>query len=154
MAAAMIASAVRTTRPISVRIEWTARALFDGDSTTISFAENTYLKSWCINSDVTDMTERHSAILWSPTGSLGPMVEDVSVTDGEQYARPASRHSGGFNIAFWGGETRFVADTIDYTVYGRLMSSDGRRTQDPAVDVYPGTADPAWQTTPLSGTDY
>ncbi len=40
-------------------------------------------------------------------------------------ARPASNHPGGVNVAFVGGNTRFLREDIDYPVYCLLMTSDG-----------------------------
>jgi hypothetical protein len=50
-----------------------------------------------------------------------------------------------------------VLNTMPYSVYGRLMSSDGRRTQTPSSAGFDGPigfADGVSQAASLSGTDY
>jgi prepilin-type processing-associated H-X9-DG protein/prepilin-type N-terminal cleavage/methylation domain-containing protein len=56
-----------------------------------------------------------------------------------RYARPASAHSGGVNVAFCDGHGDFLRDDIDYTVYQQLMTPWGRKCVDPA-DHNNGTA--------------
>jgi prepilin-type N-terminal cleavage/methylation domain-containing protein/prepilin-type processing-associated H-X9-DG protein len=54
------------------------------------------------------------------------------------YARPASHHTGGVNVAFCDGGARFLSDTIAYTVYCRLMIADHRK----GMAKYPGIRKP------------
>jgi prepilin-type N-terminal cleavage/methylation domain-containing protein/prepilin-type processing-associated H-X9-DG protein len=121
--------------------------LKDGASQTIAFAENSYLLEW---GGVPAEYETDSAIIWNPAlygANFDPVDDNANVRNfpnDARFARPASRHSGGFNIAFWDGSTRFVSDSIPYDIYARLMSSDGKRAQDPASTSFTGT-DPAWQ---------
>jgi prepilin-type N-terminal cleavage/methylation domain-containing protein/prepilin-type processing-associated H-X9-DG protein len=49
-----------------------------------------------------------------------------------RFARPASTHGSGANIAFCDGHTHFLADTIEYKVYVQLMTPNGRKCEDPA----------------------
>jgi len=133
--------------------------LVDGASNTIAFAENLYLNTWNISSTVSQMTEFHSGIIWDPNGvDFPPYVEGQSVNGDPTRAYPNSRHPGGFNAAMWDGSTRFINSTIPYSVYGRLMSSDGRRTQTPANPVYDGptvfAVDGVNQSQSLSNSDY
>ncbi|MEN0110025.1 MAG: DUF1559 domain-containing protein [Planctomycetota bacterium] len=52
--------------------------------------------------------------------------------DNPRFARPASGHSAGvFNVAFADQSARSVAPNIDYTVYQRLMTPDGRNCVNP-----------------------
>jgi prepilin-type N-terminal cleavage/methylation domain-containing protein/prepilin-type processing-associated H-X9-DG protein len=46
------------------------------------------------------------------------------------YARPASNHTGGVNAAFADGRIKFLDETIDYTVYQRLITTNGRKSVD------------------------
>lgn len=133
--------------------------LVDGASNTIAFAENTYLKTWCVEITTTPpvsaISERHSAIVWEDATvfePVDPSVDSLSVADGTKYARPSSRHSSGFNVAFWDGSSRYVSDTIDFQVYAKLMSSNGKRAQAPGTATFSGT-DPSWQKDPISGDD-
>jgi prepilin-type processing-associated H-X9-DG protein len=86
------------------------------------------------------MTEFQSGIVWLATnGATLPnpqlyvdgMIASSDATGA--LAAPSSRHPGSFNVAFWDGSTKNVNNTIDYFVYQRLMTSDGRRAQDPAT---------------------
>ncbi len=47
------------------------------------------------------------------------------------FARPASAHRGGANVAFCDGHTQLLRDDIDYTVYQRLMTAYGKKCVDP-----------------------
>ena len=131
----------------------------DGASNTIAFAENLYLNTWNVSPTVPQMTEFHSGIIWDPTGTdLPPYIEGQSVNGNPARAYPTSRHPGGFNMAMWDGSTKFVSNTIPYSVYGRLMSSDGRRTQTPSSPTLDGptvfVVDGVSQAQSLSGADY
>jgi prepilin-type processing-associated H-X9-DG protein len=53
-----------------------------------------------------------------------------------RYARPASAHSGGVNVAFCDGHGDFLRDDIDYTVYQQLMTPWGRKCVDPSDHTY------------------
>ncbi len=48
-----------------------------------------------------------------------------------RFARPASKHSSGVNVAFCDGHTQFLRDNVDYVVYQRLMTSNGPKCEDP-----------------------
>ncbi len=47
--------------------------------------------------------------------------------DALAYARPLSNHPTGFMLAFCDGRVKFVSEGIDYTVYARLMTSNGKK---------------------------
>jgi prepilin-type processing-associated H-X9-DG protein len=47
------------------------------------------------------------------------------------FARPASHHSSGVNVVFADGHTLFLRDDIDYLVYQRLMTPNGKNCVDP-----------------------
>lgn len=120
--------------------------LVDGASSTIAFAENLYLRTWCIdtNSGVPQITEFHSGVIWYPTPPASPnepfrpVPETMPIVPTDTEAYPNSRHPGGFQMAMWDGSAKYVNSTIDYTVYARLMSSDGRRTQTPSSAPFDG----------------
>jgi prepilin-type N-terminal cleavage/methylation domain-containing protein/prepilin-type processing-associated H-X9-DG protein len=48
------------------------------------------------------------------------------------FARPASTHNGGVNVVFADGHTMFVREDMDYTVYQRLLTSNGKKCVDPS----------------------
>lgn len=53
-----------------------------------------------------------------------PMATDEITLDN---ARPSSEHKGGVNVCFVDGHVQFLKEGIDYTVYSRLMSADGKK---------------------------
>jgi len=59
------------------------------------------------------------------------------------HARPGSFHPNGFNVAMADGSTKFINDAIQYQVYCKLMTSNGRRTRDPDPTVQNGNMAPA-----------
>jgi prepilin-type N-terminal cleavage/methylation domain-containing protein/prepilin-type processing-associated H-X9-DG protein len=143
------------------RNRMTSVDLVDGASVTIAFAENFYLRTWSLDPTakppVAAITEFHSGIIWDPSVSSFPKLpphnssvdRSGGVSHGSTYAHPSSRHPGGFNMAMWDGSAKFVSNSIDYTVYARLMSSDGKRTRDPCTTVFEGPT-PVWQASDLS----
>jgi len=76
-----------------------------------------------------------------------------------RYARPASPHSGGVNVAFCDGHAEFLREDIDYLVYQRMLTSNGRKCVDP-IDWTNETSSPngiiyQFRTAPpLTETDY
>ncbi len=78
---------------------------------------------------------------------------------GTAFRRPASHHSGGFNVVFAGGNTRFISEAVEYRVYQQLMTPNGSKAVWPATGS--GSATPEVGTngmnfmgTPLSDADY
>ena len=78
--------------------------LVDGAAHTIAFAENVYLRTWCLDPaaqpPVTAITEFHSGIVWDPNVRSFPRIPalDESIQQrggvnlGSAYAHPSSRH--------------------------------------------------------------
>jgi len=99
--------------------------------------------------------EQQFGVVWVPnSASVGdsPIVTDTSPGDDDHqsafsneepspgdfmesrplYARPASNHPGGsFNAVFADSHTKSIDPSIDYDVYQRLMTSEGRKCVDP-----------------------
>jgi prepilin-type N-terminal cleavage/methylation domain-containing protein/prepilin-type processing-associated H-X9-DG protein len=48
-----------------------------------------------------------------------------------RFARPGSAHPGGAIVVFCDGHTQFLREDIEYTVYQRLLTSQGRKCVDP-----------------------
>ena len=72
------------------------------------------------------------------------------------FARPASSHHDGANVAFCDGSAQFLHEGIDYTVYQRLMTSYGAKCVDPQnwTNGIPGVIDTLRKLPPLSPDDY
>ena len=79
-----------------------------------------------------------------------------STTSDITLARPSSNHPGVVVMVFTDGHTAAISDSIEYTVYARLMTSNGREVQDPADTANPPkfakTIAP-YQLAPLSVSD-
>jgi prepilin-type N-terminal cleavage/methylation domain-containing protein len=79
---------------------------------------------------------------WSPFVSGGPAMLPFSAegnTPGYDattplYARPSSGHSGVFNAAMASGAVKTVAVTIDYSVYQRMLTVQGRKCVEPVAN--------------------
>jgi hypothetical protein len=74
---------------------------------------------------------------------------------GTRFARPASNHPGVFVVAFCGGNTRVISESIAYPVYQQLMTPDGAKCvwlQNSSVNL--STATPAFQNIPVPLSDY
>ena len=67
-----------------------------------------------------------------------------------EFARPSSAHSGVFNVVMASGAVKSVAVTIDYSVYQRLLTVQGRKCVEPV-----NNNKSAFQTLPpLAAGDY
>jgi prepilin-type processing-associated H-X9-DG protein len=108
--------------------------------------------SW-LSGDFYEMTyqgcaEQQFGMVWvvseSPKpGGLEPKLSEQQRINGNEgdltdfraffpnFARPASNHNGGVNVAFCDGHTQFMRDNIEYTVYQRLLSANGAKCVDP-----------------------
>ncbi len=66
----------------------------------------------------------------SINGNVGQLADfDPTIP---RFARPASNHSGGANVAFCDGHGQYLRQDIDYIVYQQLMTPNGRKCDDPA----------------------
>lgn len=125
----------------------------DGTSSTIMLAENHYLDTWNYTP-----SEFNCAIVWQDSPSGTPYVGlDKPFTPGAQidvdHARPSSLHPAGFQVVFADGHVQFIADSVDYTVYCRLMTSNGRKYKSAgALTGIPAVL--TLQSTPLSADSY
>ena len=141
----------------------------DGTANTILFGENVNLINWREAPGVHAFRpsppwpafnmqehEYHVGIVWLYNPTVGLNKETPNATNvyplDVNHARPSSYHPNGFMMAFADGSTKFVADIIDYTVYARLMTSNGRRARDP---YNPGIIpNPPIQAVPLMDGDF
>ena len=141
----------------------------DGTTNTIMLAENVNLTTWRVdigtlpvdntNTPTSLRHEFYFGIVWLPTTT--PIVglnRDLPTAAppplDANHARPSSFHPNGFMVVMADGSTRFVADSIRYDIYCRLMTSNGRRTLDPDQNNNPGMPYPNWQITPIQAGDY
>jgi prepilin-type N-terminal cleavage/methylation domain-containing protein/prepilin-type processing-associated H-X9-DG protein len=127
----------------------------DGQTNTLMMSETVNAHSYLVAP-----AQQHSQMLWFPEGYdldpnydaafLGYLNRNREITPADldaeiRYARPASVHPGGFNVAMCDGSTRFVADTISYGVYCVLMTPDGRKADDPSAFPTTPLPNPLWQ---------
>jgi prepilin-type processing-associated H-X9-DG protein len=127
----------------------------DGTSNTILFGENSDLDVWDH-----PRTEAETCILWQDglnSNAVGQILNKPPKTNGvdvpltgtigdlyvaqpelaEAYARPSSQHPTGFHIAFCDGHSRFASETMDYTVYARIMTSNGKKFKQAGINTPP-----------------
>jgi prepilin-type N-terminal cleavage/methylation domain-containing protein/prepilin-type processing-associated H-X9-DG protein len=127
----------------------------DGAGTTLMFAENIHksyfsptsapLFSWLAGSNAG--IEQQLGFVWvvpksgtAPTpgntindqerigGNAADLVDfDATIP---RFARPASAHGSGANVAFCDGHSMYLRDDIDYKVYQQLVTPNGRKCVD------------------------
>lgn len=121
----------------------------DGATNTILLSENVQASTWSDLSfydgpqakipDEKPDTPPHNVIVWSDvsesnvrqykinskqdTGNPWPTTVPPTLVT----ARPSSEHRGGVNVAFADGHVQFMKDSVDYVVYARLLSPDGKK---------------------------
>lgn len=139
----------------------------DGTSNTIMYCENVNLMKWrydigpgvpsVANDNTTNAPadRRHEfffGVIWldpyAPSFAGFPGInKDLPAATmphlNAYHARPGSFHPNGFNVCMSDGSTKFINDAIQYPVYCKLMSSNGRKTRDPDPTVQNGNSPPA-----------
>jgi prepilin-type processing-associated H-X9-DG protein len=130
----------------------------DGAATTLMFAENvhkTYLPvsppatvpvmSWLGNPNGKLPSEQQLGFVWvaNQNPQPGTSLTSQEAINGNSsqaidfdpaipnYAIPSSGHGSGVIVAFCDGHSSFLRQDIDYKVYQQLMTSDGRKCEDP-----------------------
>jgi prepilin-type N-terminal cleavage/methylation domain-containing protein/prepilin-type processing-associated H-X9-DG protein len=73
-----------------------------------------------------------------PLNKVAPDITTYN-PDIPRFARPSSNHGAGALVAFCDGHVEFLRDDIDYLTYQRLMTSTGRKCDDPADPRGPST---------------
>ncbi len=73
-----------------------------------------------------DEQERINGVTSDATGKLPPFVPNTP-----RFARPASAHGDGVNVAFCDGHGTFMKKDIDYIVYQQLLTAKGSKCVDP-----------------------
>jgi prepilin-type processing-associated H-X9-DG protein len=100
----------------------------DGTDELYSIAESGLGATWSPDSRFTTDGAVSSGVMPTMTPPVASMRINVDGNLGNgisyDYARPASWHPGGVNMAFVDGSARFVKDSLSYYVYARLMASD------------------------------
>jgi prepilin-type N-terminal cleavage/methylation domain-containing protein len=114
----------------------------DGQSNTILFAENIDLFDWRMATNEFEVgvvwLDYTDATVQSTFPGLNRDAGDDSLYSAGPnvwHARPSSGHPGGFMFCMMDGSTKFVAENIDYTVYARLMTSNGAKYYEPGTKV-------------------
>ncbi len=110
----------------------------DGKGNTILIAENVNVQQW------TDVSAEHSqAIIWHAQASA-PVNINAEIDDPLTLnrARPGSRLPLGFVAGFCDGTAKFISEDIDYTVYCKLMTPNGRKAADKMVADGANATDP------------
>lgn len=115
----------------------------DGAGTTLMLSENIHKDYDTLPFTWLAGTEQQLGMVWvvntTPTPSNN--LDGQERIDGQEgstfdaklprFARPASAHGNGVNVTFCDGHGMFLRDDIDYTVYQRLMTTNGKKCVDP-----------------------
>lgn len=144
----------------------------DGAANTIMYIENVNLTKWRVDITTVPANSRHEfnfGVIWlDPTAAsfvnfpgINRDLPTASVPPLDAFhARPGSFHPNGFNVCMADGSTRFINDALQYQVFCKLMSSNGRRTQDPdaATPILNSNSQrspyPDFQIVPIQNGDY
>jgi prepilin-type processing-associated H-X9-DG protein len=128
----------------------------DGASTTIMVSENDNKNyepiangdpyfTWLGGDGIDFGTEQQLGLVWVVAENPQP---GNTITDQERinrdstgapswdpqlprFARPASHHTGGVNVVYADGHTQYLREDIDYLVYQRLITTNGKNCVDP-----------------------
>lgn len=120
-----------------------------GDSYTMMFSENTLgivntanNSGWVQSSAGNAM--QYTGFCWQSTNSPNAAMQvngdkaDTTPPNSQfssaltDYARPSSNHPGGVNVAFCGGNMRFVRQDVQYFVYQTLMVTNPAKADFPS----------------------
>jgi hypothetical protein len=89
-------------------------------------------------------TEQHLGMVWvvntQPTPGNGlDQQEQINRQNSStfsstlpNFARPGCNHRGGVNAFFFDNHSRFIGEDIDYLVYQRLLTTNGKKCENPA----------------------
>jgi prepilin-type N-terminal cleavage/methylation domain-containing protein/prepilin-type processing-associated H-X9-DG protein len=155
-------------------------AIRDGAATTLLLSENIHKDyeanpplSWLSSSVGPDRisSEQQLGMVWVvPPGPNPAPVPGDGLGDQERinyadatsfnpgiprFARPASAHSGGVNVAYADNHAGFLREDIDYIVYQQLLTPNGRKCVNPAnPTVITGAIETFRNAPPLSEADF
>ncbi|MCA9269481.1 MAG: DUF1559 domain-containing protein, partial [Planctomycetales bacterium] len=95
----------------------------DGTATTVMFAENVNATYWT-DADTASDSVYQQALIWDPaTAGLNKDKEPATLS--AMHARPSSKHSGGFVVAFCDAHVEFISEEISYETYKKIMTPKG-----------------------------
>ena len=140
----------------------TSPRIVDGTQYTLLMSENLDAGPWIASTNLTSpptisattCTKDKVGMVWyvDPKNPnvipepppIGYQINDMKANQ----PRPSSNHPGGVNVFFCGGNAQFLREDIDYGVYARLMTPDGKNAV--LSDL---TTKIPWQNTPLDTDD-
>ena len=132
----------------------------DGLSTTLMVSENNQAQSWNYrNGHMTTAAKQRSTaaygtaeamltFLWHPTQTVSAVWKINGQLDAHpctppdiDHARPSSHHLEGVNVVFCDGHGMYLSEKLDYRVYCLLMTSNGKRCNNPGRSLPAGIRD-------------
>jgi prepilin-type processing-associated H-X9-DG protein len=140
----------------------TLGSIVDGATNTVMFAENMDVVRWNMNGWGTVGTdgEANACILWQDgtVNQFSQQLNQIPPTGNlnQTTARPSSNHPAGFMMVFCDGHTKFINEGLNYNVYQRLMTSNGKKYLPAGTNTVNTnvTATRNAQSVPLSGSDF
>ncbi len=102
----------------------------DGVSTTLLLAESVHASTWSANANEFD-----SCVMWQTGGTPANTATMASLFNATLPASaatavPSSRHSGGFNVTFCDGRTKFLNSEMSYEIYKLIMTPKGSQASE------------------------
>jgi prepilin-type N-terminal cleavage/methylation domain-containing protein len=119
------------TNPVKMRPTFVSGA--DGTSNTLLLSETLHHRVWNNLNDSeygnSNLSEAGVALVWDSgySGTLASVKEAQADAD-RAHRVPSSRHPGVVMMTFCDGRTKAISENIQYDVYRRLMTSDGKET--------------------------
>lgn len=156
--------------PTKNSLEQMTRA--DGTARTLAISENVILTTW------NDTRKRYfQGIFWNDQGNgeeplaplsaarvdINQLQEDMGTYLDDltgRFTLPSSKHTGGFLVTFCDGHSEYLNDQVAYSVFARLLTSNGALARRPgervtdAIKSNDPSNDPLWwQSKPVSDAD-
>lgn len=111
----------------------------DGISHTIAYSENLQAGPWdyveysVICQEIFDSARYVHGLVWhltvNPTAAINGRKHEAS--SGATAGRPSSMHGSFVNVVFLDASLKTISESIDYQVYRALMTTHGKRSDDP-----------------------
>jgi prepilin-type processing-associated H-X9-DG protein len=143
-------------RETALPLQMSMTQIVDGTTKTLMLSENLHTFFWTFGLDNDKSPIVDGKLLFGFTWKQPAQAKDIDRINGdkfydklssgppatmetygdennygtyESYAYPSSRHPGGVNVAFAGGQVEFLRETIEPLVFAQLMTSNSKKSK-------------------------